>query len=322
MRKILVTGGAGYIGDAVVANLKTLHRPVVLDNLMYGGSYMRKVPFIRADITDYTKMEKIMKRHGGFDAVVHLAAIVGDGACAVNPGRTVEVNQKATEVIADLCKKTRTRLIFASTCSVYGANNELLDENSPTNPLSLYAATKLEAEKYIEDVLDDYVIFRLGTLFGMSAEHARIRSDLVANILTYRAALGETLTVFGGEQWRPLLHVRDAANQFVKAVGYPTWQDIEPGIYILAAENYTILELAKTIIKTVGKGTIETTSMKFEDLRNYRVSTKKIKESGQSTMIGLAAGIQEMAKTIMDGRIADIWSPEFHNAKYIGAMNG
>jgi len=327
LRKILVTGGAGYIGDSVVEFLTNFSpnrdvRVEVLDDLIYGGSYMRDVFFIRTDITDYEAMEKIIL-DGKYDCIVHLAALVGDGACAVNPSRTKDVNLTATKIIAYLCKKTNTKLVFASTCSVYGANNDWLTEDSSTNPLSIYAETKLAAEEYIRDNLDNYVIFRLGTLFGMSTGHARVRCDLVANILTYRAAQGDVLEVHGGEQWRPLLHVRDAARGFALAA-----LDDEPksvfsrGTYILALRNCRISDLAKEIIETVGAGSIESTPRAFEDLRNYKVDMSKVKSTTYHPLITLKMGIQEMHEVLKDGRIADIWSPEFHNARYIASKYG
>lgn len=313
-KRILVTGGAGYIGDAVVHFLltKASTSPLVLDNLSYGGAYMRPIKFVRADITDYIKMEEMFSDGDGFDAVVHLAAIVGDGACAVDEARTIEVNENATKNIADLCKRTNTRMIFASTCSVYGSNNEVLNENSATNPLSLYAGTKLNAEQYIKDTVDDYVIFRLGTLFGMSTPHARIRCDLVANILTYKAALGQTLTVFGGSQWRPLLHVKDAAVAFSNAAT----GRFKKGTYILSRENITIADLADLIVDEVGQGDVEKTESKFEDLRNYKVDNSKSKSQHYYSCFGLRSGIAQMAEIMRDGRIADIWSSQFHNAKF------
>lgn len=318
-KKILITGGAGYIGDSVALFLirRGGYTPVVLDNLIYGGSYMRLVEFIRADITDYWTIEELLGK-GEFDSVIHLAAIVGDGACQVNPENTIEVNEEATKILADVCQATKTKLVFASTCSVYGANNDLLDENSPTNPLSLYAGTKLNAEEYIRENVDDYVIFRLGTLFGMSTEHARVRCDLVANILTYKAALGQPLTVFGGEQWRPLLHVQDAGLAFANAaIGrYKT------GTYILSHENMMIGDLADLIVHLVGSGKINKTESKFEDLRNYRVNNTKAKSEHFMSTISLNSGINAMIKVMKEGRIADIWSPEFHNARYVGDNYG
>ena len=313
-KRILITGGAGYIGDSVAHFLTHMNDTDVhvLDSLIYGGAYMRPIPFFRTDITNYVEMDRLLRNNGGFDSVVHLAAIVGDGACAVNPEKTIEVNEKATKVLADICQDTNTRLIFASTCSVYGANNDLLDEESPTNPLSLYAGTKLNAEKYIRENVKDHIIFRLGTLFGMSSEHARIRCDLVANILTYKAALGQKLTVFGGSQWRPLLHVQDAGLAFANAA----CNRFRPGTYILSRQNITISDLADMIVDEVGHGEVEKTEAKFEDLRNYKVDNSKAYASHFYSVYGLRAGIAEMSKIMKEGRIANVWSSEFHNAKF------
>lgn len=325
LHRILVTGGAGYIGDSVVKYLlgyspDDVIRVDVLDDLIYGGSYMRDVPFIRADIRNTDKMRSVLTKHGGYDAVIHLAALVGDGACAVNPHTTTEINLEATKNIAMQCRDTNTRFVFASTCSVYGANNKLLDEDSDVNPLSIYAQTKLAAEDFIKDNLTDYVIFRLGTLFGMSTEYARVRCDLVANILTYKACQGETLSVHGGEQWRPLLHVRDAAKGFALAAIKPSM--FAPGTYILAAKNYRIGDLAAEIVKTVGNGDIESTPRAFEDLRNYKVNVRKANAAHFHADRSVRAGVLEMKKILEEGRISDVWSPEFHNAKYIKAKHG
>jgi len=318
-KTILVTGGAGYIGDCTVEHLLNHGcKVVVVDNLTYGGAYMRgvdntKLHFFNMDITGGGLDELFDKFR--FDAVVHLAAIVGDGACAVNPERTIKVNEEATLEIAALCEIYGTRLIFASTCSVYGANNDELNEESPTNPLSLYAGTKLNAEGFVKKV-DNHLIFRLGTLFGLSTEHARIRCDLVANILTYKAMQGNNLTVFGGEQWRPMLNVLDAGRIFAEAC-----MTKDTGTFILSFKNYTIFEVAEQIIDTcslvVNVG-MEVTESKFEDLRNYKVSKNKLtKETLFLPMIGLDEGIADMRDIMMQGRIADVWNTAFHNARYV-----
>lgn len=327
--KVLVTGGAGYIGDAAVDYLlKHDHEVTVLDNLMYGHSYMRRhenLKFVRGDITDLSLIFGLIPQH---DAVLHLAAIVGDGACAANPERTIRVNEVATMDIANTCRLNGVRLVFASTCSVYGANRDSIDEDSPTNPLSLYAGTKLKAEDYVKEVPEHY-IFRLGTLFGLSTEHGRLRNDLVANLLTYKACLGEKLTVFGGDQYRPLLHVRDAGELMALACVRGRPHPITPssddfGTYILAHANYTILQLAECILSACGlsREQLEVTEIPFEDQRNYKVSGKR-RGKFWLTRFPLAAGIHEMQKVIKEGRIADVWAPQFHNAKYINeVLNG
>jgi nucleoside-diphosphate-sugar epimerase len=331
MKNILVTGGAGYIGDCVVENLLNAGCNVtVVDNLMYGGTYMRRhltktsmgtqlnihhgdgtLTFRSMDIRDEKKLTWLLSTFD-WDAVVHLAAIVGDGACAARPDLTVAVNEVATKNIAAICAARNIKLIFASTCSVYGANNDMLDEQSPTNPLSLYAGTKLAAEKFVKEVPGHY-IFRLGTVFGVSTEFARLRCDLVANVLTYKAINGEALTVFGGEQWRPLIHVRDVGRLFALAA----LTDKPVGTYILSSGNFMIKDVAKLITKIVAPVPLNITDMKFEDLRNYKVSSAKAIANGFETQMTLIDGIGEMRNVVMEGRVADVWNPAFHNAKYI-----
>lgn len=318
-KNILVTGGAGYIGDAAVGYLlDTGHIVTVLDNLMYGNSYMRRhdnLSFIRGDITDRQLMSELVPK---FDSVLHLAAIVGDGACATNPEKTIGVNRNATEHIATMCQLYNVRLVFASTCSVYGANNDYLDEDSPVNPLSLYAGTKLQAENAVRNVPKHY-IFRLGTLFGLSGDHARLRCDLVANILTYKACLGEKLTVFGGEQYRPLLHVKDAGELMAFAAIREQREDDKGGFgtYILARANYTILELANTILGAcnIPDSQLSVTDIPFEDQRNYKVA-KDRRGSFWLTERSLFYGICEMKEALDEGRIANVWDIQHHNAKY------
>ncbi len=320
MSKVLITGGAGYIGDCAVQHLIwSGHTVTVLDNLIYGGAYMRRSPrlfFVRGDVRDKALVEREVLHH---DSVLHLAALVGDGACAVNPQETIEVNEEATRHIAELCKKHNKRMVFASTCSVYGANNDLLDEDSPTNPLSVYAGTKLKAEKYVREVPEHYIC-RLGTLFGLGTEHARLRCDLVVNILTYKACSGQPITVFGGEQWRPLLHVKDAGE--IMALCCVRELKTQPfGTRILYNSNWQILDVAKSIMQicSLPKDKLQVTDMRFEDQRNYRVKSKN--PYLRHRMRSLDKGIKEMADVMIQGRIANIWDDRFHNARYIAGRS-
>lgn len=320
--RICVTGAAGYIGDRVVEYLleNSDAHIIAIDNLMYGGSYMRRhknLEFVRADVRDGMLIGDYIST---CDAVVHLAAIVGDGACAASPRATLEINEGATKRIAEICDSAGVAMIFASTCSVYGANNNILDESSATNPLSLYAGTKLSSEKAVSSIeLAPHYIFRLGTLFGLSSEHARLRCDLVANILTYKALNGEKLTVFGGEQWRPLLHVKDAADIMAMAALGDFEED---GTFILSNKNFKIIDVANTIIDVCNlpKDHLEVTDMKFEDLRNYKVDNSKAINAGICTNRSLKDGILDIMKIVKEGRIADVWDIKYHNARFVKGL--
>ena len=201
---ILVVGGAGYVGGGIVDKLSKDHEVTVYDSLIYETSYRKKVNFILGDIRDSSKLNSILN---DFDVVVWLAALVGDGACAINPELTYEIN---TESVRNLVQNFEKKIVFLSTCSVYGAQDGILTEASDTNPLSEYASSKLQAEEYLKD--SNALIFRLGTLFGISDEFSRVRLDLVVNILTAKALIDKKISVFGGDQWRPLLHVNDVSN--------------------------------------------------------------------------------------------------------------
>jgi nucleoside-diphosphate-sugar epimerase len=236
---------------------------------------------------------------------------VGDEACAVNPTTTNEINVTSVRWLLDNFKN---KIIFASSCSVYGINNHLIDESSETNPLSLYAQTKVEAEKMIMKKSKNYLIFRFGTLFGVGDDHSRLRLDLVVNTLTARAAKGEILKVFGGGQWRPLLHVKDVAE----AILFSIQKDIS-GMYNLSDKNYKMCDIAEEIKNTLSdlKVNVEYTNIRFEDLRNYRVTSAKFKSHGWKPKYSLEYGIREISQKIREFRVKDLSDPVHSNAAFI-----
>ena len=303
--KILVVGGAGYVGGGIVDTLSKKNEITVYDSLIYESAYRKDVNFIYGDIRDYKKINTILKN---FDAVVWLAALVGDGACSINPTLTHEIN---SETVKNLVKNFNGKIIFLSTCSVYGAQEGVLDENSEVNPLSEYASSKLIAEKYLEE--SDAIIFRLGTLFGISDQFSRIRLDLVVNILTTKALVDKKMSVFGGDQWRPLLHVKDVANAIEHNISSNT-----KGIFNLHYKNFKIIEIAEKIKEKIPDVSIETTPLPFQDARNYQVSSDKLKlETGFEASIELTQGIEEMYNLISSNRIKDINNPRYSNQNFL-----
>ncbi|MBI95372.1 MAG: NAD-dependent dehydratase [Flammeovirgaceae bacterium] len=303
--KILVVGGAGYVGGGIVDTLSKKNEITVYDSLIYESAYRKDVNFIYGDIRDYKKINSILNN---FDAVVWLAALVGDGACSINPTLTHEIN---SETVKNLVKNFNGKIIFLSTCSVYGAQEGVLDENSEVNPLSEYASSKLIAEKYLEE--SDAIIFRLGTLFGISDQFSRIRLDLVVNILTTKALVDKKMSVFGGDQWRPLLHVKDVANAIEHNISSNT-----KGIFNLHYKNFKIIEIAEKIKEKIPDVSIETTPLPFQDARNYQVSSDKLKlETGFEASIELTQGIEEMYNLISSNRIKDINNPRYSNQNFL-----
>jgi len=302
---ILVVGGAGYVGGGIVDKLKQTHNVTVYDSLIYEESYRKDVNFVYGDIRDHDKLLPLLKEN---DAVIWLAALVGDGACSINPKLTFEINSESVKFLANNFDK---RVIFLSTCSVYGAQEGLLDESSAINPLSEYASSKVQAEEYLSD--SNAIIFRLGTLFGISDEFSRIRLDLVVNILVTKALTEGKLTVFGGEQWRPLLHVVDVAN----AIAHTIESDVT-GIFNLHYKNFKIIDIAQAIIEKVPSASIETTPIKFQDARNYQVSSEKLyKESGFKASTNLSKGIEEIYNLISNNRIKNVHHNRYSNQNFL-----
>ena len=302
---ILVVGGAGYVGGGIVDLLSKKHNVTVYDSLIYENSFRKDVDFIFGDIRDYKKLNPILNN---YDAVIWLAALVGDGACAINPTLTHEIN---AQTVSNLTKNFSGKIVFLSTCSVYGAQDGILNEDSSVNPLSEYASSKLTAEKYLED--SDAIIFRLGTLFGIGDQFSRIRLDLVVNILTTKALQDKKMSVFGGDQWRPLLHVKDVANAIDKTV-----QTDVNGIFNLHHKNYKIIELAEKIKEKIPDVAIETTPLPFQDTRNYQVSSEKLKvATGFEALIEIDQGINEVYDLISSNRIKDINDPRYSNQLFL-----
>lgn len=304
--KVLVVGGAGYIGGAVTDFLmKMSHEVRVYDALLYEEMYRKQVPFAFGDIRD---RERLGPHLAWADVVVWLAALVGDGACALNPDVATEIN---TNCVGWLAESFNGRIIFLSTCSVYGAQDSELDEGSPTNPLSVYAVTKLDAEKLLHR--KNALIFRLGTIFGVSDLYARIRLDLVVNTLVVRAATVGSLKVFGGDQFRPLLHVRDVGK-----VVADNLETAHTGIFNLHKQNVRIVDLAYQVRNHFPDVKIEQSDMKFQDARNYRVKSDRARRVlGFNPTVSIDEGIEEVKTLVSEGRIKDLNNPRYTNQIYL-----
>jgi nucleoside-diphosphate-sugar epimerase len=301
--KILVTGGCGLLGYEVVNRLKCLHHDfIVVDNLLYCEDYLYNVLFQYGNVGNPDFFIPFLKKHN-FDVIIHLAGVVGDAACEARPQEAYKSNITSVELLRD---HFDGRIIFPSSCSVYGANNDLVNESSILNPLSSYAQMKAQAEEILKD--KNAIIFRLGTLHGVSG---RLRNDLVVNLLTIRALLEGKLSVFGGNQYRPLVQVKDVASTMINQLCRN-----HTGIFNLIENNYRIIDIAEEI-KTNLSGInifieIEITAMPFEDKRNYKADGQKAdKILGIKPKLLLNTTIAEIVQIVKEGRIKD-----FSNIKY------
>lgn len=262
----------------------------------------------------------------GVDGVVHLGAIVGDAACALDERLAQDVNTAATGMIAEVAKfMGARRFVFASTCSVYGASDLTLDERSELNPASLYARSKIVSEQHVLRLADDRfapTVLRLATIFGLSP---RPRFDLALNILTARAITEKTITISGGRQWRPFVHVGDAANAIVSTLEAPV---AAVGREILNvgsdSENYR-LEQIGALIKDAVPGVRVVTDPADPDRRNYRVSFAKFRERvGPLRSTSVLEGIHEIGQAVADGVVGDFRDPKYSNHRALanGGLRG
>jgi nucleoside-diphosphate-sugar epimerase len=319
---VLVVGGAGYIGSILVRKLlRRGYRVRVLDSLVYGDSAIagvlknKKLEFVKGDCRDIQDVVGVM---AGVQAVVHLAAIVGDPACDRDHKTALEINYAATRMMIEIAKGEGVkRFVFASSCSVYGESDNLMDEHSNVRPLSLYAETKIDSEEALLAAgAPDFhpTILRFSTIFGLSP---RPRFDLVINLLTAKAIKEGVVTIFNGEQWRPFLHVADAAESVVQVLEAPE-HTISAQVYNVGDDrlNHTLTDIAEKIIKIFPGTRVE--NVENSDRRNYRVSFDKIREQvGFRCSKTVNDGILELKGAFEAGQISDYLSPVYSNVKYL-----
>ena len=279
--KILVVGGAGYLGSVLTRKLLAAGYSVrVLDSFIYGRRALEELvgnEHLEIVEGDMRNIHTCVTALDGVSGVVLLAAIVGDPASKVRPAETIETNVLATQALASACRLQHIpRFIYASTCSVYGVGDDMLHEESPLNPVSLYARTKIASEKIILDMGDDYfcpTILRMGTLYGDSP---RMRFDLVVNTMAMKSYTDRTINVFGGTQWRPLLGVEDAADVYVACL-QADLKDVGNQVFNVGSneQNYQIDQIAEMIGAALGNIPIQRDDSSL-DARDYRVSFAKI----------------------------------------------
>lgn len=318
--KVLIIGGAGYIGSMLTDKFLRMGYAVrVLDLLLYGKESIQRFEnmdsfeFVRGDCRNQDVVRKALQ---DIEAVVHLGEIVGDPACSLNEFFTIETNYVATQRIVDECMRSRVkRLIFASSCSVYGQNDNEVNEESEPNPVSLYARCKIESEKAILSSSHNHVsstILRLSTVHGKSY---RQRYDLVVNLLTAKALIDGKIEIFGGEQWRPFISVQDVC-QGILLILRSDRPKIRNKIFNLgdSRENYKITEIGNIIKAAIPEVRVEAIENR-EDSRNYRVNFDKIRSMlGYSAECTVMDSVKELLEVYrLDKEFLDYKNPKCNN---------
>lgn len=326
--RVLVIGGAGYLGSLLVRRLLALGRPVrVMDALVYGDESIRELyedphfEFVDGDLRDLQTMVATCRDVG---AIVHLGALVGDPACALDERLTVEVNLEATRRLASVaCDLGIQRLVFASTCSVYGESQSVVDEDSPIDPMSLYARTKGDCEAALLSTEETWfapVVLRFGTFFGLSP---RLRFDLVVNLLAAKAVTERAITIVGGGQWRPFIHVWDGAEAIVRCLQAPLGS-VSRKVFNVGSDeqNHTLSEIGQIVASQV-PGTVVRLRPQTDVEASYRVSFARIRTHlGFRPAKSVADGVNEIKTALENGAIASYTDDRFSNVKSLAASRG
>jgi nucleoside-diphosphate-sugar epimerase len=319
--RVVLVGGAGFVGSVLARRLlDRRYRVTVVDALVYGDEGVRDLhahpafEVVKADLRD---TDIISRSCRGAFAVVHLGGLVGDPACALDEQLTLDINLTATRTIAEAAREAGVRrFVFASSCAVYGASEDVLDEESVLDPVSLYARTKVESEVVLRSLANAVfcpVALRFATFYGLSP---RPRFDLAVNLLAAKAITEGEITIFGGDQWRPFVHVEDGATAIISALEAPeaaVWGDV----FNVGSDeqNHTFRQIAEMIERHV-PGTLVVYGPAAEAEANYRVSFAKIRERlGFRPTQSLDTAISEIGEALRSGAIGDYLETRYSNHK-------
>jgi len=324
-QSVLLIGGAGYIGSALLPKLLDRGYHVrVLDCFLYGEETIQSVmqhPNLEIHRGDFRNVDTVVAAMREMKSVIHLGGLVGDPACALDEELTIQINLIATRMIAQVAKGNRiSRFVFASSCSVYGASDQVLNERSALNPVSLYARSKIASENVLLDLCGDGfepVILRFGTIYGLSG---RTRFDLVVNLLAAKALVEKVITVYGKDQWRPFLHVHDAGRAVVSALDARR-ESVSALVFNVGCDeqNRTLGQVGE-LIQAMVPGSVLRCTEDNVDRRNYRVEFRRIREVlGFEPVWKIEAGVQQVLDAIASGKVTNYQDPKYSNVKSLSA---
>jgi nucleoside-diphosphate-sugar epimerase len=328
VRKILLVGGAGYVGSVLAEELLERGYAVkILDRLYYGDGGLRgirdRVELVVADmrLLPPDLLEDV-------DAVVNLGGLSNDPTAEYNPKANYEMNTLATQALAEMCHAAGvSRYVFASSCSIYdrGVGNDdkdiIQDEETPVAPRAAYSSSKREAEKLLLDMAgDDFcpVILRKGTIYGFSH---RMRYDLVVNtFVKFALSQGYLNLHYGGEMWRPLVDVRDVARAYILAIQAEE-EKVKGQIFNVSRRNYRISELALRVREALRQAGVDPeihVDYGYKGVRSYRVSTHKIERVlGFRPKVDIEDSVTDMVEKIRQYGYTDFDNPRYYNIRWM-----
>ncbi|PJF39770.1 MAG: hypothetical protein CUN55_13615 [Phototrophicales bacterium] len=328
MHKVLLIGGAGYVGAVLAEELIERGYAVrILDRLYYGRDGLKniadRVELVVGDMRTLTP--EILK---DVSSVVNLGGLSNDPTAEYNPEANYEMNTVATRTTAELCKAAGIkRYVFASSCSIYDrgvaeqARDVLLDETSEVSPKAAYSSSKYAAERFLLEMVDDNfcpVILRKGTVYGFSP---RMRYDLVVNTFVKDALTKGFLTLhFGGEMWRPLVDVRDVARAYIASIEAPE-NKVRGEIFNITRNNFRISEVALRVreaLRQVGVTVDIRPDYSYKGVRNYRVSGIKAEQVlGIRPEISIEESVVNIVENIQKYNYTDFENPKYYNIRWM-----
>jgi len=298
MKNILVTGGCGYKGTLLTQQLLTDGHKVIVVDTQWFGNYLQPHPHLTIIKQDTRTIDKVLLK--GVDTIIHLANIANDPSVDLDPTLSWEVNVLATQQLADLASRAGVgHFIYASSGSVYGIKQEeQVTEDLSLVPISAYNKTKMVAERVLLSYKEQMQIhcIRPATVCGWSP---RMRLDVSVNMLTFQALKNKRITVFGGNQTRPNIHIRDMVRVYQHFMDHPT---LPSGCYNAGFENISILDIAEQIKKKIPSEIVVTDS---NDPRSYRQNSDKLLVTGFKPLFCIATAIDELAEKYGQGQLPE-----------------
>lgn len=310
--KILLTGGCGYIGSMLTAQLLEDGHEVLVVDTQWFGNPLKPNPRLTVLKQDVRNVEAIP--FDGIERIIHLANIANDPSVDLNPTLSWEVNVLAAQQLADKARRTGVQqFIYASSGSVYGVKDEpQVTEDLALVPISVYNKTKMVAERVLLSYQNEIQVhcIRPATVCGMSP---RMRLDVSVNMLTFQALKNSKMTVFGGQQTRPNIHIRDMVNVYRHFIAQP---DLPSGAYNAGFENISILEIAERVKQRVDAEILISES---NDPRSYRQNSDKLLETGFTPQFGVNAAIGEMISAYRSGELNE--SDTCYTVRWMKGLN-
>jgi len=307
---IIVLGGCGYIGSVLVNKLLNQNHKILVIDTQWFGNYLKPHKKLKIIKNDIRNLKNIKFR--GYDSIIHLANIANDPASELNPNLSWEVNVLSTyQLVEKAINEGVKKFIYSSSGSVYGIKKERkVTEDLPPHPISIYNKTKMIAERILLSFRDkiDIKIIRPATVCGLSS---RMRLDVSVNLLSIQALEKRVITIFGGQQKRPNIHISDLTNVFI----YFLENNVENGIYNAGFENLSILNIGKIIQKSID---CKIKIKKDNDSRSYNLDSTKLLNTGFIPKYSIIDAINEIKLSFAERKLASM--PRWYSVKWLKSI--